>query len=351
MSDISTFVKRNGSDTDAINKLQALITPLAFPDPEADSLAERVVLSSPTRKRTLTSATGLDLTTVTTETRDRISNSYTVIPDTAAPVAYPVTNTTTGTIVFGESSIIKGGCGGHFTGTQYISIPDNATLESELPVGIKFTFKSDGTQGSLGIYCKKDESTSTNPGIYVELLINAVADFDQTAPNFDSGDFNTTTQASAVRVHISDASGNEVDAAITTATDLFDGSVHTIVINISDTIADFDSGDFENTDFAVTTSGTIEVFVDKVSEGTSSITSVVGSIVNSRSAYVGGRDNGGTIDSKLRGYIALLEVQHHNFTTSEIADYNDKNRVSVTNQLNAIHFCGDESSSVLAEIS
>ena len=350
MSDISTFVKRSGTDTESINKLQALITPLAFPDPESDTLSERIILATTVRKRVSSSLQGLDITTVNTSTRDRLGNSYTVIPDTSSPTAYPVTNVVTGTLTFGETDLIKGGAGAHFTGTQYINIPDNSNLESELPLCVAFTFKSDGTQGSLGIYCKKDESTSTNAGIYVELLKNSVADFDQTGPNFDSGDFNTTTQDSAVRVHIADGT-NEVDAIITTATDLFDGSVHTIIINISDPIADFDSGDFDNTDFAATSNQSIEVFVDKVSEGTSDISTITGNIVNSRDAYVGGRDNGGSIDSKLRGYIALLEVQNYNFTTSDITDYHDNDRVVVNNQLNAIHFCGDESSSVLAEIS
>jgi hypothetical protein len=66
MSDVSSFIRRNQSDTETINKLQALITPLAFPDPEADSLQERIILSSPKRLRTLTHAEGLDITGVDT---------------------------------------------------------------------------------------------------------------------------------------------------------------------------------------------------------------------------------------------------------------------------------------------
>ena len=242
MSDISTFIRRSGTNAEAINKLQAIITPLAFPDPEADTLKERIIRTKQRHKRTLSFSTGLDITTSTTATRDRFSNSYTVIPDTSSPTAYPVTNVLTGSLSFGDTEIIKGGCGTEFTGTQYITIPDNSTLESTFPVGIKFTFKSNGTEGSLGVYCKKDESTSTNAGVYIELLRNSIADFDQTGPNFDSGDFNTTTQVSGVRVHIADGT-NEVDTTITTSTDLFDGSTHTVVINISNSTPDFDSGD------------------------------------------------------------------------------------------------------------
>jgi len=350
MSDVSTFIKRGQNDHEAINKLQALITPIAFPEPEESSQKERVILSSPVRLRTNTSSTGTDITTTNSETKDRLSNSYTVIPDTSSKTAYPVSNSTTGTLTYPSTSIIKGGAGTQFTGTQYITIPDNSALESDLPIGIMFTFKSDGTEGSLAVYCKKDESTSTNAGVYVELLRNSVADFDQTGPNFDSGDFNTTTQASAVRVHVADGT-NDVDATITTATDLFDGSTHTVVINIANTNADFDSGDFDNDDFYVLDSPkTVEVFVDKVSEGTADTSSITGSLTNARDAYFGGRDNGGTIDSLLRGYVALFEIQNTTFTTSQINAYHDDDRIYVNSQLNALHFAGSEDPSILDDM-
>jgi len=348
MSDISTFVKRGHNDHEAINKLQALITPIAFPEPEESSQKERVILSSPVRLRTLTSSTGTDITTTNSQTRDRFSNSYTVIPDTSTKTAYPVSNTTTGTLTYPSTSIIKGGAGTEFTGSQYITIPDNSALESDLPIGIMFTFKSNGTEGSLAVYCKKDESTSTNAGVYVELLKNSVADFN--GSNFDTGDFNSTTQDSAVRVHVSDGS-NEVDATITTATDLFDGNTHTVVINIANNNRDFDSGDFDNDDFYILNSPkTVEVFVDKVSEGTADTSSITGSLTNARSAYFGGRDNGGTIDSKLQGYVALFEIQNTTFSTSQINAYHDDNRIYVNNQLNAIHFAGSEDPSILDDM-
>ena len=350
MSDVSTFIKRGQNDHEAINKLQALITPLAFPEPEESSQKERIILTTPVRKRTLTSSTGTDITTTTTHTRDRFSNSYTVIPDTSTKTAYPVSNTTTGTLTYPSTSIIKGGAGTEFTGTQYITIPDNSTLESDLPIGIMFTFKSNGTEGSLAVYCKKDESTSTNAGVYVELLRNSAPDFDQTGPNFDSGDFNTTTQASAVRVHVADGT-NEVDATITTATDLFDGNTHTVVINIANVNPDFDSGDFDNDDFFIANSPkTVEVFVDKVSEGTADTSSITGSLTNARDAYFGGRDNGSGVDSKLQGYVALFEIQNTTFSTSQINAYHDDNRIYVNNQLNAIHFAGSEDPSILDDM-
>ena len=368
MSDVSSFIRRGQSDTETINKLQALITPLAFPDPEADSLQERIILSSPKRLRTLTHAEGLDITGLDNNTRDRISNSYSVVSDTASPVLYPVTNVTTGTITFGETSIIKGGCGALFDGSQYITIPDNSTLQSELPIGLMFTFKSSGVQGSQAIYCKKNESigadfyeynfnntdfdrstTAIGRGIYVEVLKNDTADFDQVSSDFDTTDFNSTTQASAVRVHIADGT-NEVDFIQPSTVDLFDGNTHTIAINISNAAPDFDATDFEATDFDFNTNQTIEVWVDKVSRGSTSIASITGSLLNSRSAYFGARDIAGSVDSKLRGYVALFEVQNGLFSQSQINSYHDDDRLSVTNQLNAIHFCGDESTSVLDSV-
>ena len=365
MSDVSTFVRRGQSDTEKINKLQALITPIAFAEPEIDGDKERVILTNPRHERVQSASTGLDITKSSTDTRDRFNDSYTIVPDTSTPTAYPVSNTTTGTITFDSSTRIKGGAGALFTGTQYITIPDNSSLESELPLGIACTFQTNGIEGSLGIYCKKDESTSTNPGIYVEVLKNAVADFDS---NDFSSDFNLTTQASAVRIHIADGT-NEVDTTITTATDLFDGSPHSIMINFYEasgdydsgdfsgdysnapsSVADFDSGDFSS-DFATTGNfQVVEVFVDDVSEGTQSVASLTGSILNSRDAIFGGRDNGGTIDSLMRGYVALFEIQNECYTPTAVTDYHTNNRIWITNQLNAIHFVGSEDSSVLAEI-
>tara|TARA_B110000285_G_scaffold165812_1_gene185248 strand:- start:6 stop:1115 length:1110 start_codon:yes stop_codon:yes gene_type:complete len=368
MSDISTFVRRGTDDTDAINRLQALITPLAFPDPEADSINERVILSSPKRLRTLTYATGLDITTSTTVTRDRLSNSYSIVPDVSSSTAYPVTNVTTGTIIFGESSIIKGGCGALFDGSQYITIPHDSTLQTDFPIGLMFTFKSSGTGGSQAIYCKKNEAVGADfdenqfnatdfdmstdaigNGIYVEVLKNDTADFDQVSSDFDTTDFNSTTQVSAVRVHIADGT-NEVDFIQASTVDLFDGNIHTIAINISNASADFNATDFNATDFDFDATKTIEVWVDKVSRGSTSTASITGSLLNSRPAYFGARDNGGVIDSKLRGYMALFEIQKHNFSQAEINSYHDDDRLFVTNQLNAIHFCGDESTSVLDSV-
>lgn len=365
MSDISTFVRRGQSDTEKINKLQALITPIAFAEPEIFGDKERVILTNPRHERVQTSAHGTDITATDSSTRDRFSNSYTMVPDTSSPTAYPVSNTTTGTITFNDTTKIKGGAGGLFTGTQYITIPDNSTLESELPLGLACTFKTNGTEGSLGIYCKKDESTSTNPGIYVEILKNTTADFD--SDDFSS-DFNLTTQACAVRVHIADGT-NEVDTTITTATDLFDGSAHSIMVNFYEaagdydsgdysgdysnapsSVADFDSGDFSS-DFATTGNfQVLEVFVDGVSEGTQSVASLTGSILNSRNAIFGGRDNGGVIDSLMRGYVALFEIQNDNYTPTAVTDYHSNNRIWVSNQLNALHFVGSDESSVLADI-
>ena len=123
MSDVSNFVRRNGSaDRSEINKILSVINPLAFPEPEAEAVKERIILSPTIRKRTLTSATGLDITKSSTATRDRLSSSITLLPDTYTPTAFPVLPLLYGTLTFNQE---KYGAGATFTGSQYIEIPDD----------------------------------------------------------------------------------------------------------------------------------------------------------------------------------------------------------------------------------
>ena len=106
MSDVSNFVRRNGSaDRSEINKILSVINPLAFPEPEDEALKERIILSPKVRKRTLTSSTGLDITTSNTDTRDRFSSSITILPDTISPTAFPVSETLNGTLTFNQKNM------------------------------------------------------------------------------------------------------------------------------------------------------------------------------------------------------------------------------------------------------
>ena len=93
MSDVSNFVRRSGSaDRTEINKILAVINPLAFPVVENEALKERIVLSPHVRKRTNTVLSGTDITTTNSESRDRFSSSITILPDTATPTAFPNRN-------------------------------------------------------------------------------------------------------------------------------------------------------------------------------------------------------------------------------------------------------------------
>ena len=154
MSDVSSFIRRGHSNSETINKLQAIITPLAFADPEADSLKERIILSSPRRLRTITASTGLDITDSSTATRKRTSTSLTIVPDTSSPSTFPVSPSTVGTLDFDIAK--KYGAGARFDGTQYITIPDNNQFDLSLPYfTMAFWFKSTNG-GTQTIYNKSN---------------------------------------------------------------------------------------------------------------------------------------------------------------------------------------------------
>ena len=358
MSDVSSFVRRGQSDSETINKLQALITPLAFADPEADSLKERVILSNPIRKRTLTSLTGLDITNSSTATRDRFGSSITILPDTSTPTAFPVTPSLTGTLTFPNKI---NGAGALFTGTQYISIPDDNQLDLTLPFfTVAFWFKSDGTnEGTQTIYSKGEfdinrdycltcgdydtddystgVDTSTVPGLEVSVEANSVADFDS---DFDAS-HDTTTTAERVRVIISDGT-NLVDDTVDT-TNLFDGSWHSVIIVSTDSISDYCSActDFDTDDYNIIPTPIITVYMDKVSQGTIDHSTITGDLSNTEPAILGAADT--SLTNPLVANLALFEYQGTNWDSTDITDFHDNARIRVTNQKAAFHFIGNDS--------
>ena len=191
MSDVSSFIRRGHNNSETINKLQALITPLAFADPEDDALKERIILASPKRLRTITAFTGLDSTRSGSETRKRTSSSLTILPDTATPSAFPVSPSIVGTLDFDIAK--KYGAGARFNGTQYISIPDDNQFDLTLPYfTMAFWFKSTngGTQTIYNKsnfnfdqdFCsactdfsddyKTDPDTTTEPGLQIRFESN-----------------------------------------------------------------------------------------------------------------------------------------------------------------------------------
>ena len=369
MSDVSTFVKRGQNDHEAINKLQALITPLAFPEPEESSQKERIILSNPVRKRTLSSSTGTDITDVSTATRDRLSSSITLVPDTTTVTAFPVSETLTGTLTYNQG---KNGAGATFTGSQYITIPDDNQFDLSLPYfTMAFWFKADGinegtqtvwSKGSFGFdrdYClacgnfdTDDYSTvvdsSTTPGIEVRLQGNTTEDHCSACTDFDSS-YDTSASTEEVRVIISD--GTNIVDEVLTATNLFDGNWHSIVIVSDDTVEDYCSActDWNTDDYYVPGSPVITVYMDKVSLGTIDHSSITGDLSNSADAYLGAE--GTSLEYPLIGSLALFEYQASNWETADIDAYNDDARIKVTAQKAAFHFIGnDDSEDTLATI-
>ena len=355
MSDVSSFVRRGQSDSETINKLQALITPLAFADPEADSLKERVILSNPIRKRTLTSLTGLDITNSSTATRDRFGSSITILPDTSTPTAFPVTPSLTGTLTFPNKI---NGAGALFTGSQYISIPDDNQLDLTLPFfTVAFWFKSDGTnEGTQTIYSKGEfdinrdfcltcgdydtddystgVDTSTVPGLEVSVEANTVADY---SSDFDLS-YDTTTITERVRVIISDGT-NLVDSTVTTA-NLFDGSWHSVIIVSTDSVVDYSSADYSD-DYNSSVTPIVTVYMDKVSQGTIDHSTITGDLSNTESAILGASDT--SLTNPLVANLALFEYQGTNWDSTDITDFHDNARIRVTNQKAAFHFIGNDS--------
>lgn len=359
MSDVSTFVKRGQSDTEKINKLQTLITPIAFGEPEIDGDKERIILSTPLHEKVQTVST-TDSIVTGSETRDRFSNSITLLPDTSTPSAFPVTPTVTGTLTFTPSGQ-KFGAGATFSGTQYIEIPDDNQLDLTLPIfTMAFWFKSNGTDEGKQIVWSKGSfvfdrdfclgcgdwdtddysivgDTTATAGLQVRLEANTVEDHCSACGDFDAT-YNAVSAVEEVRIIISDGT-NTVDQSLS-ASNLFDGNWHSIIIISDDSVSDYCSscGDY-NTDYIGATTPVITVYMDKVSIGTIDHSSISGDLSNALSAYIGTGSTG--LEDPLKGNLALFEYQGTNWTTSDVDAYHDDARIRVTSQKAAFHFTGN----------
>ena len=371
MSDISTFIRRGQNDTQAINKLQALITPLAFPEPEESAQKERVILSNPVRERINSVSTGLDITTSSTDTRDRFGSSITIIPDTSTPSAFPVSPTVSGTLTFTPSGQ-KYGAGATFNGSQYISLPDDNQLDLTLPYfTMAFWYKGDGsTQGTQTIWSKGSLSafrdfclacgdfdtgdfstildTDIDAGLQVQIIGDAVADYESASSDFDVS-YSTTTTAEQIKVVVSDGT-NFVEDTVT-ATNIYDGNWHSIVIISQDSVEDYCSActDFDTGDFITGATPVLTVYMDKVSLGTIDHSSVTGDLSNTSDAIIGAEDT--NLTNPLKGTLALLEYQGTNWSTDDVDSFHDDARIRVNTQKAAFHFIGNTTEeSTLANI-
>ena len=361
MSDVSNFVRRSGSaDRTEINKILAVINPLAFPVVENEALKERIILSPHVRKRTNSVVASTDLTTTNSESRNRFSSSITILPDTVTPTAFPVTETLTGTLTFNQE---KYGAGAIFTGSQYISIPDNAQFDLTLPYfTMAFWFKAnpadDGTQtiwskGSFIFaedYClacgnfETDDymttvETVTTPGFEVRIQSNTVQDYCTACTDFDTS-YDTSTGVEKIRIIISDGTVL-IDETVNMST-LFDGNWHSIVIISNDSVSDYCVActDFSD-DYSAVTTPLITIYMDKVSMGTIDHSTVTGSLENANTAYIGINNE---LENPLKGSLAIFEYQGTNWATTDVDNYHDKGRIRVGSQKAAFHFIGNDSS-------
>jgi hypothetical protein len=364
MSDISTFIRRGQNGQESINKLQALITPLAFPDPEDEGISERIILSNPVRLRSNTVSAGLDLSATTTDSRDRTSTAITLLPDTSTPSAFPVSETVSGTLDLLTNK--KFGAGATFNKTQYISIPDDNQLDLSLPYfTMAFWYKGNGVdEGNQTIWDKGQlnsnedfcaactdfavadfqttPETSIDAGLQVQLQGDVDADFESASSDFDTNSFQTTAINERIKIVVSDGT-NFIEGTVDLL-NLYDGNWHSIVIISEDSQEDFCSActDFDTGDFLTGANPVLTIYMDKVSMGTIDHSSVTGDLSNTSDAILGAEDT--SLTNPLNGTLALWEYQAINWTTDDIDSFHDDARIRVSDQKAAFHFTGNDSS-------
>ena len=199
------------------------------------------------------------------------------IPNTILADSLLFTNS--GTWVFPLEGSTMGGLS-RLAGTQYIKVdPYNSSTQMDLGSGgfsISWNHKKT-TTGTYGIFCKRDMSNTTNAG--VEIWVNSTT----------------------INCRIAD--GTNTSLCSVTFANLNDGNRHTIVCNVPN-------------------SGNLEIFVDKISQGTQPRGSVA-NLTNVRSAYIFARDNAGTIQDSFSGDAGLFSWKREVMSTQDITDFHD----------------------------
>lgn len=152
------------------------------------------------------------------------------------------------------------------------TIMDMGSAAFNLKIWIKKT-----STGTYGIFCKRDIANTTNAGI--ECWI------------------------SGTDINIRIADGANTTLLTVTIASLNDGNWHSIVVNIPQ-------------------AGNLEIFVDKVSQGTQARGSVA-SVTNARSAYFLARDNAGVIQDKYVGDWAWFSWAKGTLSQQQIDDFHD----------------------------
>ena len=358
--DINNYLRGGGSiDRQTLNRILESLQ-AANPDVEDDALQEKIAFSPEMHNRTTSDQSG-GPDGSGSEIRTRDDFTFTLTP--GGKTAYPVTNVTTGAITFPLTNL-KYGAEGVFDGDSFITIPHNTTISPQTAnFGMIFWFKS--TQQGGAIYSKSnltDENPDYDSDDYlaadylqvqpsesgIEVIINpAQADNFLTA-DFDTDDFSTTVTNNAVYAEIEDGT-DTVSLNATTTTNIFDGNWHSICVNstiLSD--ADYLAANYLADDFETVVSGSeiLEVFLDKVSLGSTS-SSTIDNLITTENALIGANKTG---DRNLQGSLAHWFLESKPLSTTEIADFHDKARMTTKNQLNAIQFITTEASSVNDEV-
>ena len=354
--DINNYLRSGGSiDRQTLNRILESLQE-SNPDVEDDALQEKIAFSAEVRNRITTNEGGVP-DGLGTNNRDRDDFTFTLTP--GLQTAYPVTNVTTGTIQFPKTNL-KYGAEGKFDGSAYITIPHNTTISPQTAnFGIIFWFKSTEQGGTIyskstisdtspdyhsDDYLAADYLQVTPPESGMEIIINPTQAENFLTADFDTSNFSVTATNNSVYTEIEDGV-DTVSLDATTSTNMFDGIWHSICVNstiLSD--ADYHATDYHTTDYQTVVSGTeiLEAFLDTVSLGSTS-SSVINTLATTANALIG-MDK--TSTQELKGSLAHFFIESEPLTTTEIANYHDSARMTTKNQLNAIQFIADESSSV-----
>jgi hypothetical protein len=200
-------------------------------------------------------------------------------------LAYSLSHTEFGTAQFPLSDRKFSGRGVNTNYYQKIDPYSSSTIMDvgANPFNLKIWTKKT-TTGTYGIFCKRDVSAISNPGI--EFWI------------------------SGTTINIRIADGINTSTLTVSFANLNDGIWHSIIVNVPAT-------------------GNLEIFIDKVSQGTTPRGSV-GSVTNSRSAYFLARDNAGAIQDKFAGDWAWFSWSKGVLSQQQIDDFHDTGLLDYT---------------------
>ncbi len=262
------------------------------------------------------------------ETIDDSQNHFIIKPQNSSHTAYPQSATTTGTLTFpySASNPSKYGAVARFANSQYITIPDDTSIDVDINQSFSFFFRWSLATNDLSpasIFCKKDESTSTNAGIHIWINAPQGNDYSSTDYQSGAGNYATADANGTINCRVADGS-NEVNASysVSPSTELFDGNWHSVVITLGDIGADYNGTDYQAADYKTTATEDVIIYIDGTAKSTTDYSSVTGTIGNARDIIVGGRDNSGTIDQKASCDLAWFFWDGHEMSSAEATSFN-----------------------------